>query len=162
MNRTGLLVALAVAVAVGLVFGLWPQLDLLISGLFFDPVNKDFMLRWQPPFGLMRDAAMWVVALIAAPAVIALVAKFMFPSRKLPVPGRGIVLMLATLVVGPGLVINVGLKDHWPRSRPIDVPQFNGNEQFTAWWDPRGGCPRTAPSWEEKPRAGSGRWHRPR
>ena len=50
--------------------------------------------------------------------------------------------MLATLVIGPGLVVNVGLKDHWPRSRPIDVPQFNGSEHFTAWWDPRGGCPK--------------------
>jgi lipid A 4'-phosphatase len=36
----------------------------------------------------------------------------------------------------------VVLKDYWPRSRPIDVPQFNGEERFTAWWDPRGGCPK--------------------
>ena len=142
MNRTGLLIALAVAAVVGLVFGLWPQLDLAISSWFYDPVKKDFMLRWQPPFSIMRDAAMWLVALVAAPAVIALIAKLMVPPRKLPLSGRAIILMLATLVIGPGLIVNVGLKDHWPRSRPIDVPQFNGSEHFTAWWDPRGGCPK--------------------
>lgn len=142
MNRTGLLIALAVAAVTGLVFGLWPQLDLAISAPFFDPVKKDFMLRWQPPFIFLRDAAMWIVALVAAPAIVALVGKLILPTRKLPVPGRAIILMLATLVIGPGLVVNVGLKDHWPRSRPIDVPQFNGTEHFTAWWDWRGGCPK--------------------
>jgi membrane-associated PAP2 superfamily phosphatase len=142
MNRIGLIIALAVAAVAGLIFGLWPQLDLAISGRFFDPVKKDFMLRWKPQLGLMRDAAMWGVALVAAVPVIALVAKLILPARKLPLPGRGIVLMLATLVIGPGLIVNVGLKDHWPRSRPIDVPQFNGSEHFTAWWDPGGGCPK--------------------
>jgi membrane-associated phospholipid phosphatase len=34
------------------------------------------------------------------------------------------------------------MKDYWPRSRPIDVPEFNGSERFVAWWDPRGVCPK--------------------
>src|SRR5262249_29886797 len=34
------------------------------------------------------------------------------------------------------------LKDYWPRSRPIDVPEFNGSERFVPWWDPRGVCPK--------------------
>src|SRR4051812_14530994 len=37
MNRTGLLIALTVAVAVGLLFGLYPKLDLDLSALFYDP-----------------------------------------------------------------------------------------------------------------------------
>ncbi len=43
--------------------------------------------------------------------------------------------------MAPGLLVNVVLKDHWGRSRPIDVTQFGGNEHFVAWWDPRGDCP---------------------
>ena len=142
MNRTSLLIALSVAVVTGLVFGLWPQLDLAISALFFDPVKKDFIPRLDPRYGFLRDVAMWIVALIAVPAIFSLVGKLILPTRKLPVPGRAMILMLATLVLGPGLIVNVGLKDHWPRSRPIDIPQFNGTEHFTAWWDPRGGCPK--------------------
>ena len=37
MNRTGLVIALAVAAVVGLVFGIWPDLDLKLAALFFDP-----------------------------------------------------------------------------------------------------------------------------
>ena len=36
MNRTGLVIALAVAATVGLVFGLWPDLDLRLAAPFFD------------------------------------------------------------------------------------------------------------------------------
>ena len=36
MNRTGLVIALLIGVGVGVVFGLWPQLDIAISRLFFD------------------------------------------------------------------------------------------------------------------------------
>ena len=34
MNRTGLIVALAIAAVVGVAFGLYPQLDLMISAPF--------------------------------------------------------------------------------------------------------------------------------
>ena len=142
MNRTGLIIAISIAAVVGLIFGLTPAFDLRISAAFFDPEKKDFMLRWSPPLGFLRDAAMWVVAALAAPAIIALIAKILCPRRRLLIAGRALVFLIATLAVAPGLVTNVVLKDYWPRSRPIDVPQFNGEERFTAWWDPRGGCPK--------------------
>ncbi len=43
--------------------------------------------------------------------------------------------------MAPGLFVNVLLKDHWGRPRPIDVAQFGGSEHFVPWWDPRGDCP---------------------
>jgi membrane-associated PAP2 superfamily phosphatase len=142
MNRSGLIVTLIVAAVVGVVFGLYPDLDLKISAPFYDPVKKDFMLRWHPTLMFLRDAAMWVVGVVAAPAFIALALKVVNPRGKLLISGRAIVFVIATLAVAPGLLTNVVLKDNWPRSRPIDVPQFNGEEKFTAWWDPHGGCPK--------------------
>ena len=142
MNRTGLIIVLAIAAVVGLVFGLDPALDLHISALFFDLAKKDFMLRLSPAFGFVRDLTMWVVTAIAAPAIIALAVKIIRPRGRLLIAGRALVFLVATLALAPGLVTNVVLKDYWPRSRPIDVPQFNGEERFTAWWDPRGGCPK--------------------
>ena len=44
MNRTGLLIALGIAAVTGIVFAIWPQLDLAISGLFYDTVTR----RWHP------------------------------------------------------------------------------------------------------------------
>ena len=140
MNRTGLIIALAIATLIGLVFGVFPELDLKLASLFFDPVKKGFTPGWIPALGLLRDIAMWMVAALAAPAFIALAVKLVRPRRRLLIAGRAMVFLIATLAFGPGLVTNVVLKDYWPRSRPIDVPQFTGEERFTAWWDPRGGC----------------------
>jgi lipid A 4'-phosphatase len=142
MNRTGLIITLAIAVLVGLLFGLYPELDLKISAQFYDPAKKDFMLRWSPSASFLRDAAMWIVAALVAPAFVALALKIVRPRGRLLVSGRGIIFLIATLVLAPGILTNVLLKDNWPRSRPIDVPQFNGEEKFSAWWDPHGGCPK--------------------
>ncbi len=79
--------------------------------------------------------------LLVAPAIVALLFKLILPRRKLLISGRAIIFLIATLALAPGLVANVLLKDHWGRSRPIDVTQFGGSEHFVAWWDPRGDCP---------------------
>jgi membrane-associated PAP2 superfamily phosphatase len=142
MNRTGLLIALAVAAVTGLTFGLYPELDLKLAALFFHPEQQRFtsyFYRWLGPF---REIAMWLVGAIAVLPLAALAFKVHWPRRRLLIPGRAILLLLSTLALGPGLVVNMGLKEHWGRSRPIDAPELGGGERFTAWWDPRGVCPK--------------------
>ena len=58
----------------------------------------------------------------------------------MPLRGRAAVLLLLTLALGPGILANVVLKDHWGRIRPIDVAEFGGSGRFTPWWDPRSAC----------------------
>jgi lipid A 4'-phosphatase len=142
MNRNGLLIALALAALVGIAFGLYPELDVRLAGVFLGESRLSFPLRVDPWLMRLRNVSMWVVAALVAPAVIALAVKLIAPRRRMLVPGRAVVFLLATLILAPGLVVNAVLKDSWPRSRPIDVPQFGGKERFVAWWDPRGDCPR--------------------
>jgi membrane-associated PAP2 superfamily phosphatase len=78
---------------------------------------------------------------LVLPAVVAFVIKLILPRHRLFISGRAIVFLIATLILAPGLVVNVALKDHWGRPRPIDVTQFGGDQHFVAWWDPRGDCP---------------------
>lgn len=144
MNRTGLIVALVIAAVVGLAFGFYPDLDLRVARYFYDVVDGNrngFAWRFYPPLMLARDAGLWVGALLIAPAVVALLVKLILPHRKILVPGRAVVFLIATMVLAPGLLVNVLLKDHWGRSRPIDVTQLGGAEHFVPWWDPRGDCP---------------------
>src|SRR6266511_169971 len=141
MNRTGLLIALAVAAAVGLAFGLCPKLDLILAAPFFDPATGLWAAAGQG-VARVRDAASFIVALVAAPAFIALVGKRGLPRRPMLLSGRAAVLMIVTLGLGPGLLANVLLKDNWGRPRPIDVTEFRGAEHFAPWWDPRGECPK--------------------
>ena len=142
MNRTGLVIALATAAVVGLVFGIWPDLDLKLAALFYDPARHGFWRSHDPTYLRLRDASTWLVALVAAPAVVALLLKLLRPRRPLAVPGRAIVLMLVTLALAPGVLANLLLKEHWGRPRPIDVAEFGGEEHFRPWWDPRGDCPK--------------------
>ena len=143
MNRTGLLIALAIATVTGLTFGLYPELDLRIARVFYEYVDANqnaFAWRIYPPLMLARDLGLWVGTVLIAPYLAALAIKLILPRRKLLVSGRAILFLTATLALGPGLLVNVLLKDHWGRPRPIDVAQFGGNEHFVAWWDPRGDC----------------------
>ncbi len=136
MNRTGLLIALAIAVVVGIVFAVYPELDLALSGVFYDAGSH----RWRvldSPTGRLRHVASWLIALVAAPAFIALLVKLVLPRRPMWLPGRAVVLMITTLVLGPGLLVNVVLKDNSGRPRPIYVTEFGGQSPFLPWWDLR-------------------------
>jgi lipid A 4'-phosphatase len=147
MNRTGLVIALVVGAMTGLVFGLFPRLDLKISELLYDPETRQFALLHQVLVdhlswpAHLRDASMWIVAALAIPAGVALAAKCALPGTRMRVGGRAIVLLLASLALAPGLLVNVVLKEHWDRPRPIAVREFNGPDRFVPWWDPRGACP---------------------
>jgi len=140
MNQRGLLIALAVAVVARLVFGLNPQLDLALVSPFYDPATGWVVSGrgWL----LVRNTAVWLTALIATPAAIALLGKFVWPRKTTLMPPRHALLMLLTLALGPGLLANTILKDKWGRPRPIEVTEFGGPLKFLPWWDPRGPCPK--------------------
>ena len=142
MNRTGLLIALTVGAATGLVFGLSPQLDLALSRPFFEPEGLGFWARVHPAWLWVRWLGIWVPTVLGVVAGVVLIGKLLLPRRRMLLPGRAVVLMLVTLALAPGLVTNVLLKDNWGRPRPIDVTEFNGGERFVPWWDPRGECPK--------------------
>jgi len=142
MNRAGLAIVLAIAAVVGLVFGVWPDLDLKLAAPFFDQARGGFWRSYDPAYLRLRDAATWLIALTAMPAFVALALKLARPRRPLTIPGRAIIVMLVTLALGPGVLANLVLKEHWGRPRPIDVAEFGGDEHFRPWWDPRGDCPK--------------------
>jgi lipid A 4'-phosphatase len=144
MNRTGLVIALAIAAAVGILFGAAPELELRLARPWFEIsyLGYSFGLRFDPTVQMLRQSGIWLATILAAPAVIALVLKLAVPTRPLLINGRAIVFLLMTLALGPGVLVNVALKEHWGRPRPIDVAQFGGTETYVSWWDPRGDCPK--------------------
>ena len=70
MNRTGLFIALALWLVIGVVFGLYPELDLKLAALFFDPETKTFPLKLNGWAGFARDAAMWIAWAFALPSMV--------------------------------------------------------------------------------------------
>lgn len=141
MNRTGLGIALAVAAVVGVLFGVYPRLDLEISAVFYDPRTNLFAANVQPWVMHSRDAARWLSGLLFAPACLAIIGKVFLPKHRMLIGARAAFFLVLTMALGPGLITNVILKDNWGRARPIDIVELGGAYRFTAWWDPRGQCP---------------------
>ena len=142
MNRTGLFIALGLALVVGLLFGIYPELDLKLAALFYDPATQSFPLKLDAVAGFARDAAMWVAWAFALPAIIAVVVKLVRPDRPMLIPGRAATFLLVTIILSAGILTNLTFKSYWGRPRPIVVSEFNGPQEFVPWWDPRGSCAR--------------------
>jgi lipid A 4'-phosphatase len=142
MNRTGLIVALGLALVVGLLFGIYPELDLKIAALFYDASTHSFPVKSNRAAEIARDAAMWIAWALALPAIIALLVKLARPDRPLLIPGRTVAFLLLTLLLSAGVLTNLTFKSFWGRPRPVMVTEFSGNQAFVPWWDPRGHCTR--------------------
>ena len=142
MSRRGLIVALVFAAVIGLLFGFFPQLDLDIASLFYDPGTKNFPLSKSSALRYVRETAVWIQVLLIAPSVLVLLIKFAIPRVKPWMSSRAAIFLIATMALAPGLVVNVILKNHWDRPRPAAVTEFGGSERFVPWWNPRGQCRR--------------------
>jgi lipid A 4'-phosphatase len=142
MNRTGLFVALSLALVIGLVFGIFPEIDLKLASLFYDAQTRSFPLKLDWLAEVARDGAMWIAWGIATPAIAALIIKLVRPDRPLLMSGRAIVFLLLTLTLSAGVFTNLTFKSYWSRPRPVLVTEFGGDLPFVAWWDPRGQCAR--------------------
>jgi len=141
MNKQGLVIALAVGGVVGVVFGIFPNLDLQLSALFYDPTTGYFPAQASLPARIGRAAAMWMVWVLALPALVSLAVKIVLPRHQMLIPCRAtLFLVLSILLVA--LVPNAGFKAYWGRPRPITTTEFGGPWQFKAWWNPTGQCPR--------------------
>jgi lipid A 4'-phosphatase len=89
-----------------------------------DPWSDKEQLLWS----LFYRSAPWVTASLAvAGAVLFVLGVIRERSRRLRWYG---VFVLLCVTLGPGLIINVVLKDHWGRPRPRQMIEFGGRYEY--------------------------------
>jgi lipid A 4'-phosphatase len=111
-------------------FLLLPQIDLLASGLFYAR-GRGFVLANWPPVILVYRAIPWVTWGIVL-AVVGAAAWLFLVNRPLWRFDRKALLFIAlSTALGPGLLANTLLKDHWGRARPVQIEAFGGSLHFT-------------------------------
>jgi lipid A 4'-phosphatase len=119
---------LAAALAATLAFSA-TRLDITAARWFYHPGLADpWPIAREPLWLAFYRSTPWITASLAA-AGCALVASA-FASKasgRLRLHG---VFVLLTLVVGPGLIINSALKDHWGRPRPREIAEFGGKMEY--------------------------------
>lgn len=101
------------------------DLDVAAARLFYRPDLADpWPVASRPPWLLFYRSAPWVTGSLAAAGTALLVAgSLRAQARRLRL--YGIFIMLC-VIVGPGLIVNGILKDHWGRPRPRQIVEFGG------------------------------------
>jgi len=116
--------------AAALLFYVFPELDIRFSMLFYDPVSRFYLA--DAPFCHYIYESVEIVS--TAWVVLAFLLLTVLWIRKKPwfgLSAKHLIYLLAALAMGPGLIVNVVLKDNWGRARPYDVIQFGGASVFT-------------------------------
>jgi membrane-associated PAP2 superfamily phosphatase len=131
----------ATAALATLAMGMGIPLDLQLARAFYDPAQGRFLAAINPTIGLVRDNGFVAIVTCVSAVIAALVARILRRPIK-AVPGRVVFFLVSTLLLGPGLIVNLGLKDHWHRPRPTQIAEFGGAKPYVDWWNPRGGCER--------------------
>ena len=117
------------------VFGLWPGIDLAVSGYFHDATG--FPIRQNVWVEGLRNG-LWDASLLMPLAALLLLVWALWRKAS----GWFWGYILALFLLGPGLVVNAGLKAFWGRARPSNVIDFGGTAQFSPAWEISDQCSR--------------------
>ena len=135
----GTLAGIAVIATLAMLAG--HKLDLQIAALFYDPAQQRFLAAINPYVAAVRENGLIALVTCIGTVVAALVTRMLrLPQRV--IPGRVVLFLVGALALGPGLLVNGILKEHWHRPRPVHVTEFGGNMPYVDWWNPGGSCER--------------------
>lgn len=109
-----------------------PKIDLYLSSIFYTPglgfYNNalfSILFNYGELFGLATGALASLVLLLS------------FIGSRWKKWRSGALAILLTLVVGAGLITNVGFKGFWARPRPKQIYEFGGKHSYQPFWHPQ-------------------------
>jgi len=113
----------------GITFFYFPEIDIWFSSLFFR--DGEFYLRNQWFVQFVYDATHPAVAIFFLTVLGMLIYALIRHKKPFNLNKRMLVFMLAAIIMAPGVVVNLTLKDNVDRARPKQITQFGGDKQFT-------------------------------
>ena len=126
---------LTITLILSIIFFLFPNLDITVSGLFFGQDGSFIASEADWFIYLIRKMIMPLFALLIFFIPLAAVVKqIKFKEKILNIPVRDWTYLFTCLILGTGVVVNSIFKNLWGRARPNDTIQFGGEEPFTIPW----------------------------
>lgn len=141
MRLTPVRLAWGIALLAAIPLTFIPAIDLTIAGWFYDPSIRFFPVQdraWSQ--WVLHSLPIWIFGGLALTVIVWGIGA-LFKRRMVPLSGRAVLFLVLSLALGPGLVVNVVLKDHWGRPRPSTVTQFGGPYEYRPPVIPGGPCP---------------------
>jgi len=111
---------------IGAVFLLFPQIDLMVTSLFY---HNGFDVKYLP-YKIIYVG----VRIVTSLSLLALIVLFVLSFQEKYYWGltrKKLIFLFMAALLGPGLVVNFILKDNWGRARPRHVIEFGGKAQHT-------------------------------
>ena len=126
---------LTIMLVLSIIFFLFPNIDITVSGLFF---GKDgtFLASEQDWFiYFIRKMILPLLALLVFFIPIAAAVKqYIYGEKILNRSLRDWTYLFSCLVLGTGVIVNSIFKSFWGRARPNDTLVFGGEQPFTIPW----------------------------
>jgi membrane-associated phospholipid phosphatase len=131
---------LALTLLTGIIFGLAPELDLAAARLFWREGTG--FIGVTPTGEMLRSiffrAPFWIGGAFACAWGLR---RLGLPQVWLP-SGRPVLFLALSLALGPGLLVNLVLKEQSHRPRPVQTHELGGKWEFRPWYRFDGQCER--------------------
>jgi lipid A 4'-phosphatase len=109
---------------IGITFFLFPEIDIKISSLFYDNhFDRNYM-----PYMIIYEAVR-VVTLLSTVTLLVLIVLTFFGKVYAGLNRKNLLFLILALALGPGVIVNAVLKDHWGRARPVQIKAFGGEAE---------------------------------
>ncbi len=105
-----------------------PQIDLKASTFFFD--NR-FYLKGSLWESIVYDSVAILLLSTIIPAALLCAVNLLTGKNFCTMTPRRFLYLFLVLIIGAGSIVNLGLKSHSGRARPVHIEQFNGDKTFT-------------------------------
>ncbi len=125
---------------VSLIFAAMPELDLIVSRLFWDPA-AGFGFRENAFLVAFRDANRFLPWVVIGIAILLLIPNPLLRKQKYPPAPHKLLFVLTFFAAGPGLGVHL-LKMLVGRARPRALEEFGGQAFFTPPWQLTDQCAR--------------------
>lgn len=112
------------------VWAYWPGVDLFVTHLFYSQ-EKWFFWRYVPALEFVRKSLPQIIIGTGVFFLLAGAVNIVVKKRWLGVTKGAMAYLILTMALGPGLVVNLILKENWGRARPSTITEFGGKLDFT-------------------------------
>ncbi len=139
--REPVVLAAATVVLLSALFLAAPDIDLAVTRVFYLP-GHGFPFAGDRVLVAFRNSLDVLIALVVVLLLASIAVKLARPERPSPLPPERTLFLLAALILGPGLLVNVVLKNHWGRPRPMAIGAFGGASPYVPVWEVSRFCSR--------------------
>ena len=113
-----------------LLFLIWPELDLIVTRYFFDPLNQEFPANALPWVKWVYDDTPVINQWLGLLMLSALLLQWIRPGWPGLRARRSMCAWLLVVCIGLGFAVDWVLKDHFGRPHPYQTHVFTGDQDF--------------------------------